>query len=200
MEQKIKIWVMWSAQGPTLWKDQSTAKAKELWVWIAKYKCILITWACPGLPNEAALWADSENWYVIWISPAFSEKEHVETYRSPLTWYDMIIYTWKWLMERDITNIRSSDAIILVWGGIWTLNEFTIAYDEWKMIWILKGTWWISDNIPRVLDICNRSMEDRIVISSDPKELVERMILWLKEFPQPVFEDENDKTKSVKNY
>ena len=190
MEQKIKIWVMWSAQWPNILKNTSINKARSLWKWIATLDCITITWACPGLPNEATLWAKWAGGYVIWISPAFSEKEHVETYKSPLTWYDLVLYTWKWLMERDITNIRFSDAIILIWWWIWTLNEFTIAYDEWKVIGILEWTWWISDNINRILEICDKKVKHKVITSNDPKILIKKVIFWLKEFPQPTFEDE----------
>lgn len=190
MEQKIKIWVMWSAQGPTLQKWDTALRVQELWKWIAKMDCVLITWACPGLPNEAAIWAKKNDWFVIWISPAFSEYEHKKIYRSPSADYDAIMYTWAWLMERDITNIRSSDAIIIVWWWVWTLNEFTIAYDEWKVVGILKWSWWISDNIPEILKMCNRPMENRIITASDPKKLVERVIIWIKELWQPKIEDE----------
>lgn len=188
--QKIKIWVMWSAQWPTIWRSDWIIKSQEVWKWIAKLDCILINWACPGLPNEAAIWAKEAWWFVIGISPAFSEYEHVETYRSPLSAYDVVMYTWKWLLERDITNIRSSDAIITVWWWVWTLNEFIVAYDELKIVWVLTWTWWTSDNIPKILKMCNREVTNRIIFDSDPKTLVEKVVLALKELPQPTLEDE----------
>ena len=193
MEQQIKIWVMWSAQWPTLEKWETNLKAQELWSWIAKTWCTLVTWACPWLPNEAAIWAKKEWWFVIWISPAFSAKEHQETYRSPYSAYDMILYTGKWLMERDITNIRSSDAIILVWWWIGTLNEFSIAYEEWKIIGVLDWTWWISNHIPEIIKITDTELEDRIIISKDPKSLVSKVILGLKELTQPKYWDQKVK-------
>ena len=190
MEQKIKIGVMWSAQGPTIEQDDSNIKAQKLWWWIAELDCILVTWACPWLPNEAAIWAKKKWGFILWISPAFSAEEHKTTYKSPYSAYDVILYTWKWLMERDVTNIRASDAIILAWGWVWTLNEFTIALDEWKVIWVFEWTWWISDNIPRIMEICWRKMEDRIIIDSDPKRLVERVILAVKQMKHPVSWDD----------
>jgi len=190
MKQKTKIWVMWSAQWPTTWRNEWILKAQELWKWIAKLDCILVNWACPWLPNEAAIWA-KENWgFVMWISPAFSEQEHVEMYRSPISEYDVIVYTWTWLMWRDVTNIRSSDAIVLVWWWVWTLNEFIVAYDEQKLVWVLTWTWWIADWLPEILKICNREVTERIIFESDPKILAEKMILALREMPQPEFADE----------
>ena len=193
--EKVKIWVMWSAQGPTIGQSTSVILAKTLWEWIAKLDCVLITWACPGLPNEAALWARWAWGYVIWVSPAFSEKEHKESYRSPLIWYDVILYTWEWLLERDIMNIRASDAIIVVWWWVWTLNEFTIAYDEWKLIWVLEWTWGIADHIPRILEICDRGQDGRVIIEKDPKQLVSKILMALKEYNQPTIEDEMVKGK-----
>jgi class 3 adenylate cyclase len=36
--------------------------------------------------------------------------------------------------------VRSADIVLLFSGGIGTLNEFTIAYDEGKIIGLLQGT------------------------------------------------------------
>ncbi len=187
---KLKIGVMGSAQGPTMGSDNSIQKAKELGKWIAKTDCILVNGACPGLPNEAAIEAKEAGGFVMGISPAFSEKEHVEMYKSPDIAYDVIIYTGLGLMERDIINIRSSDAIITVGGGIGTLNEFTVAYDEGKIVGILTGTGGISDHIPTILKMCNRKQTDRIIFDSDPRKLVESVVLALKELPPVIVEDE----------
>jgi len=190
MNQKTKIWVMWSAQWPTTWRNEWVLKSQELWKWIAKLDCILVNWACPWLPNEAAIWAKEAWWFVMWISPAFSEQEHVEMYKSPISEYDLIVYTGQWLMWRDVTNIRSSDAICLVWWWVWTLNEFIVAYDEQKIVWVLTWTWWIADWLPEILKICNREVTNRIIFESDPKLLVEKMVLALREMSQPEFADE----------
>jgi len=190
MRQKTKIWVMGSAQWPTTWKAEWVRLSQELWKWIAKTDCILINWACPGLPNEAAIWAKEAWGFVMWISPAFSEKEHLEDYKSPINSYDLILYTWRWLMWRDVTNIRWSDCIVLVWWWVWTLNEFIVAYDEQKLVWVLLWTWWIADWLPEILKTCNREINERIIFDSDPKILVEKMIIALKEMPQPKYADE----------
>lgn len=187
---KTKIGVMGSAQGPTLSRNGGVLKAQELGKWIAKTDCILVNGACPGLPNEAAIGAKENGGFVIGVSPAFSEKEHRELYRSPENAYDIILYTGMGLMERDILNIRSSDAIILVGGGIGTLNEFTVAYDEGKIVGVLTGTGGISEHIPEVLKMCNRDLNERIIFGNDPKELVEKIVLAIKELPKINTEDE----------
>ena len=115
---KIKIGVMGSAQGPTIGNGETILKARELGKWIAKTDCILVNGACPGLPNDAALAARENGGMVIGISPAFSWETHVKDYKSPDGAYDMIVYTGMGLMERDILNIRSSDAVIFIFEKI----------------------------------------------------------------------------------
>lgn len=190
MNQQTKIWVVWSAKWPNIKKITTVAKVKELWSWIAKTKCLMITGSCNWLPNEAAIWSKWAWWFVVWLSPAFSEQEHIEVYHAPLTSYDIVLYTWKWVKEKSLSNVRSVDAIIVVWGGVWTLNEFTIAYDEWKIIWILESTGWISDHIPELMEICNRELTGNIIISKDPRELVEKVVLATKQMYVPIEEDE----------
>ena len=124
------------------------------------------------------------------ISPAFSDKEHNERYHSPYENMDIILYTGMGLMERDLVNIRSSDAIILLGGGVGTLNEFTVAFDEEKVVGVLTGTGGVADNIPEILKICDREMEDFVIFDSDPKELVRKVIERLKTGSHPVIEDE----------
>jgi len=123
------------------------------------------------------------------VSPAFSEQEHVNQYKSPREYYDIILYTGMGLMERDIVNIRSSDAIILLGGGVGTLNEFTVAYDEQKVIGVLSGSGGVSDHIEEILKICNRKLSDNIVFDEDPKKLLDKVLEAIKSQPVPATED-----------
>ncbi len=187
---KLRIGVMGSAQGPTIENQETIKKAIALGHHIAKSDCILVNGACPGLPDEAAYGAHQAGGFVMGVSPAFSEKEHIENYRSPHEYYDIILYTGMGLMERDILNIRSSDAIILLGGGVGTLNEFTVAYDEGKVVGVLLGSGGVSDHIDTILDVCDRDMNEMVVSDSDPKVLLEKVLLAIKMHPQPVTEDE----------
>jgi uncharacterized protein (TIGR00725 family) len=83
-------------------------------------------------------------------------------------------------MERDLINIRSSDAIIILGGGVGTLNEFAVAFDEEKVVGVLTGTGGISDHVPEILKICERDMEDYVIFDSDPKQLVGKVVERLK--------------------
>lgn len=187
---KYRIGVMGSAQGPTIENQENIKKSIEIGHYIAKNDCILVNGACPGLPDEAAYGAHMAGGLTIGVSPAFSERAHVERYKSPYKNYDIILYTGMGLMERDIINIRSSDAIILLGGGIGTLNEFTVAYDEGKVIGVLTGSGGVSNHIKEILEICDRSLEGYIIFDTNPKQLVERVIHKLNNYATPMHEDQ----------
>lgn len=187
---KLRIGVMGSAQGPTIENQENIRKSIEMGDVIAKADCILVNGACPGLPDEAAYGAHRAGGLVMGVSPAFSEKEHIEKYKSPNEYYDIIIYTGLGLMERDIINIRSSDAIVLLGGGVGTLNEFTVAYDEGKVVGVLTGTGGVADHIKEILAICNRGMNEQIVFDEDPNKLLKKILDSLLKQPQPTTEDQ----------
>src|SRR3989338_8586080 len=113
---RLKIGVMGSASGPQIEDPVAREKARKLGEEIGKRGHIFINGACPGLPNDALLGAKEFNGFTIGISPAFSEYEHINEYRSPPA-HDMIIYMGLGFMELDIINIRSSDAAALLGGG-----------------------------------------------------------------------------------
>ena len=188
---KIKIGVMGSASGPTTRSSESLDLALRLGQAIAKQNCICITGACPGLPDKAAEGARKAGGFVFGISPAFSEREHLEIYGSPVEQYDMILFTGMGLMERDIVNIRSSDAIVVVGGGIGTLNEFTVAFEEKKPVGVVLGTGGISDHLSKILEFAHRQAgPDRVLYDEDPVRLVERLLEVVARVPPPFRESE----------
>lgn len=187
---RYKIGVMGSAQGPAMTQKTNTKKAILLGQTIAKHNCVLVNGACPGLPNDAARGAKKAGGTVLGISPAFSLREHVYRYKSPVDNYDIILFTGMGLMERDIVNIRSSDAIITVGGGIGTLNEFTVAFDEGKYIGVLTDTDGISDHVKEIVKLSHRELGDRVIFDNNPEKLVERLVHLIETGPAPVMEDE----------
>ncbi|MBI5365723.1 MAG: LOG family protein [Planctomycetes bacterium] len=189
MKMKIKIGVMGSASGPTLQNPHAIRMARALGRAIAERDCILINGACPGLPDHAAHGARRAGGFVFGVSPAFSRREHLETYRSPIKHYDLLLFSGLGLMERDIINIRSADAIVIVGGGIGTLNEFTVAYEEKKIVGVLTGTGGLSDHIPEVLAACDRKLRpDALLFESDPVRLIDGVLRAIKSYEPPTFE------------
>src|SRR3989344_3683737 len=126
---------------------------------------------------------------VIGISPAFSEYEHVNEYMSP-HYHDILIYTGLWFMNRDIINIRSCDAVILISGGIGSLNEFTIAYDEGRPVGILTNSGGISNSIPHIVEeLCHRHIPPNVVFDDTPATLLDKLEIAIKTFPLPIHQD-----------
>ncbi len=188
-KKRLKIGVMGSASGPQIENQEVRDRARELGREVGRRGYILINGACPGLPHDALLGAEEEEALTIGISPAFSEEEHVKDYKSPMG-HDVIIYTGMGFMERDIINIRSSDAVVIVGGGIGTLNEFTIAYEEGRPIGILTNTGGISNSITHIVeDLCQRKIAPNMVFDDDPKQLMDKLEKAVEEYPLPIYED-----------
>ena len=186
---KLKIGVMGSASGPQTEDPHAREMARALGREIGKRGYIFINGACPGLPNDALLGAKETHAFSVGISPAFSEYEHINEYLSPHR-HDMVIYTGMGFMERDIINIRSSDGIVIVGGGIGSLNEFTIAYDEGRPVGILTNSGGISSSIEHiVVELCQREMPPNLVMDDDPSTLLDKLEVVIKAFPLPIRED-----------
>lgn len=150
-------------------------KAKEVGREIAKHGAIINTGATTGFPFYAALGAKDECGFSIGFSPAATEHEHVETYKLPLDYMDVIVYTGFGYSGRDILLVRSSDAIIIGPGRIGTLNEFAVAFEDKRPIGILEGDWKTADFLREVLGAAHRPNEN-IIFGSDPKAIVEQLI------------------------
>lgn len=189
---------MGSASGPQIEDPVAREKAKTLGREIAKRGHIFINGACPGLPNDAMLAAKEAGGFTLGVSPAFSEYEHINEYLSPHE-HDMIIYTGMGFMERDIINIRSSDAVVIIGGGIGTLNEFTIAYDEGRPIAIVTNSGGISNSIEHVVvELCQREMPPNLVMDDDPVKLMDKLEVVVKAYPLPYREDSRVKDKGIR--
>ena len=151
---KLKIGVMGSATGFLSTRQRSLAYA--LGRAIAECDCVTITGACPGLPLESAKGAMAGGGLVVGISPALSEWEHVYKYDSPVECHDVLIYTGSGLMGREVVNIRSSDVVVIIGGRSGTLGEFSIAYDEGKLIGVLLGSGGITSEIKTIVRIIRK--------------------------------------------
>ena len=151
-------------------------KAFQLGEEIASHGCVMLTGACPGLPHQAVRGAKEHDGLIVGISPALSLDEHINRYHSPYEAYDVIIYTGSGLMGREITTIRSCDIVSIIGGRSGTLGEFSIAYDEGKVIAVLEGSGGIADHLEEVIKIINKETGAEIIYSPDPSVLVEKAI------------------------
>ncbi|MFA6257263.1 MAG: hypothetical protein WCT29_02185 [Candidatus Paceibacterota bacterium] len=153
--------------------------AKELGREIARQGAIIVTGATTGFPLWSAMGAKEEGGISIGISPAASEREHVESYKLPVDYMDMIIYTGFGYPGRDILLTRSADAVICGCGRVGTIHEFTVAFEDGKPIGILEGDWETDKEIKSIIDNGHRP-NAKIVFSDDPKKLIEEVIALVK--------------------
>ncbi|MHB1286646.1 MAG: SLOG cluster 4 domain-containing protein [Leptospirales bacterium] len=172
--RKFTVGVMGSASGDLT--DRQRSLSFRLGRSLASHKLGLITGACPGLPYETTRGFKSVGGLSIGISPALSEQEHIDRYQSPNDLFDMIIFTGSGLMGREVINIRSSDVVIIIGGHSGTLGEFSIAYDEGKLIGVLTGTGGITEILPTIVEKIQKTTGSRLIYHTDPDQLVSNLL------------------------
>src|SRR3989338_2308242 len=176
-------------------------KAKEVGREIARKGAIITTGATTGFPMYSAMGAKDECGFSIGFSPAATEREHVETYKLPLDFMDVVVYTGFGYAGRDLLFVRSSDAMIIGCGRIGTLNEFAVAFEDRRPIGILEGTWETDEILRQIIKQANRP-NNKIIFDSDPKALVEQLIEMVtkeKEKTMLVYNNHDSRDVAVKN-
>lgn len=176
---KLKICVSGAAD-TTHCGPEAMELGKELGREIARQGAILVTGATTGFPTWAAMGAKEAGGISIGLSPASTEKEHVEVYKLPMDFLDIIIYTGFGYSGRNLLLTRSSDGVIVGCGRIGTINEFTIAFEDHKPLGVLQGPWETDEVIKMMLDKSHRKDEGKVVWSESPKELVVGIIRTIK--------------------
>lgn len=154
-------------------------KAKELGREIARQGAVLVTGATTGFPLWAAMGVKEAGGISIGISPASSEREHVEMYKLPLDYMDLIIYTGFGYPGRDLLLTRSADAVICGCGRIGTIHEFTVAFEDKKPIGIFEGEWDMGAELEEIIAKGHRP-NAKIVTGEDPKKLLEDVIALVR--------------------
>lgn len=175
---QIKICVSGAAETGHCGVD-ALDKAKELGREIARQGVVLVTGATTGFPLWVAMGAKEEGGMSIGFSPAASEKEHVEVYKLPLDYMDLIIYTGFGYPGRDILLTRSVDAVICGCGRVGTIHEFTVAFEDGKPIGIFEGPWEMGDQLKEIIEKSHRP-NAKIATGNDPKKLLEDIIALVK--------------------
>ena len=171
---KIKIGVMGSAEAvaAAALREKAIALGKA----IASRDVILLTGATTGVVYETGKAASDAGVLHIGISPAGDEREHVGKYQLPLDACTAIIYTGFGLKGRNVVLVRSGDVVLFIAGSIGSLNEFTIAYDEGKVIGCLTGTGGVADRVEELVRTFPKPTKARVLYDDDPKRLVDRCL------------------------
>lgn len=175
---KIKICVSGAAETSHC-GEGSLDMAMELGREIARQDGVIVTGATTGFPLWAAKGAKEQGGFSLGLSPAATEREHIESYGLPIDFMDFIVYTGQGFPGRDILLTRTTDAVILGCGRIGTIHEFTVAFEDHKPLGILEGPWMTDEIIKMIIDNGFRTNE-MVVFEKDPKKLVEKMIEMVK--------------------
>jgi len=137
---------------------------------IAGAGAILITGGLSGVMEAASRGAKRANGLVIGMLPGL-KKDDANRY------VDVALTTGMGWMRNTLV-VRAADAVIMISGGIGTLNELTIAYQDKPTI-VLEGTGGWSD---RIRDIAYRgkhldeSGSATLHFATTPEEAVDRAI------------------------
>ena len=168
---KIKVGVMGSAEenAPTKLREKAAALGRA----IAERDVILLTGATTGLVYTVGRAAHDAGALHIGISPAHDEREHAERFNLPTGACDAIIYTGFGLKGRNVVLVRSCDVVLFIAGSIGSLNEFTIAYDEAKIIGCLSGTGGVADEAEHLIESFQKPTKASVFYDDDPVKLLE---------------------------
>lgn len=175
-----KIGVSSTADGSFL-KQDAYELAKELGKEIVNQGGILVTGASSGFPYWSAQGAKMAGGLSIGYSPAVSSKEHVEVYRLPLDYMDIISFTGFGFPGRDLIFTRSCDAIIIGPGRIGTIHEFTIAYEDEKPVGILQSDGWETDELLKMIIDRSHRLNPYIIFEKDPVVLVRKIMDMIRQ-------------------
>lgn len=154
--------------------------SKEIGREIARQNCVLITGATTGVPYFAAQGCKEAGGISIGFSPAVSELEHRKVYKLPYDVFDVIVYTGFDYAGRNLLMTRAADGIIVACGRMGTLNEFTIAFEDRKLIGVLEGSGGTADLIKYIVRRPHRKA-GKIIYDHRPKNLVAKLIALIKE-------------------
>ena len=174
--QKIHIAIYGTLHYDMHHSSESIEKAIRLGEDLAKKGIIVHIPTFPGFPFWVAKGAQKAGGFVIGFSPAANEEEHVKIYKLPLKYTDTVIYSGFGFAGSDLLLSRSSDAIIFGYGGIETVHEFWVAFQEDKPIGILKGDW---DNEGVLFQLIQKDPQfdaNKILFSEHTSQLVDQLV------------------------
>lgn len=157
-------------------------RAREIGKEIAREGAILITGACMGVAEIAAVSALKEDGIVLSFSPAKNLKEHLlppVSYPFPAS-KEIPLFTGIGKVGRNLLSIMVSDGVIVVGGGAGTLNEFSVAYHEGKIIGVLEGVGGIVEKILKfekeLTKGTGKIFGTKVIKDRSPKRLVKKVI------------------------
>lgn len=170
---RIKVGVMGSAaEIEPNQRAELNEKLTQLAAALAQHDAVLFTGATTGLLREIGIAARTAGVFHVGISPASSQAEHVARFQLPTDACDVLVFTGFGLKGRNVVLVRSCDIVLFVAGAMGSLNEFTIAHDEGKVIGCLTGTGGVADEVDYLLQQFSKKTEAQVFQNESPKALL----------------------------
>ena len=152
--------------------DVLRAKAAALGRVIAARDVVLLTGATTGLVYAVGKAAHDAGAFHVGVSPAGNEDEHRQLYKLPTDACDVLIYTGFGLKGRNVVLVRSCDIVLFIGGAMGSLNEFTIAHDEGKVIGCLTETGGVADEAEYLLQKFSKPTGAQVLLNTQPEPLL----------------------------
>lgn len=173
---KIKIGVMGSADTERPTSNELRRSATALGQAVASRNAILLTGGTTGLVYIVGKAAHDAGAFHVGISPGSSESEHIERYKLPTDACDLLIYTGFGLKGRNVVLVRSCDVVLFIGGAMGSLNEFTIAHDEGKVIGCLTGTGGVADEADYLLEKFSKNTGACVLKNGNAERLLDECL------------------------
>jgi uncharacterized protein (TIGR00725 family) len=178
---RIKVGVMGSANdGQPGDRETLVVKATALGQAIAQRDVVLLTGATTGVVYVVGKAAHEAGGLHVGVSPAHNNQEHTEIYKLPLDASDLVIYTGFGLKGRNVVLVRSCDIVLFIAGAMGSLNEFTIAHDEGKVVGCLTGTGGVADEADYLLQKFSKVQGGSVLQDDDPNSLLDACLERVK--------------------
>jgi len=179
---KIKVGVMGSADTERPVSDNLRQRAIALGQAVASHDTILLTGGTTGLVYVVGKTAHDAGIFHVGVSPGSSQTEHVERYKLPVDACDLLVYTGFGLKGRNVVLVRSCDVVLFIGGAMGSLNEFTIAHDEGKVIGCLTGTGGVADEAEYLLQRFSKRTGAYVLQNDDPERLLKECLARLNRY------------------
>lgn len=140
---------------------------------LAAHDVVLLTGATTGIVYRVGKSAQASGVLHVGVSPALSRAEHVERYQLPTDACDLIVYTGFGLKGRNVVLVRSCEIVVFIAGAMGSLNEFTIAHDEGKVIGCLTGTGGVADEADYLLREFSKETGAVVIQDHHPERLLD---------------------------
>ena len=154
-------------------KEALAIRANALALAIVQRNLRLLTGATTGIVYLVGKTAHDAGVLHVGISPASNQREHRDQYKLPLDACDLIVYTGFGLKGRNVVLVRSCDIVLFIAGAMGSLNEFTIAHDEGKVVGCLTGTGGVADEADYLLNKFSKTTGASVFQNEDPVKLID---------------------------